>query len=94
MTFIQGRGRPRQESTSEGLLGSLLPPESSHDEAPVKLSAEPLIAKYIEKDLQKIFRTVFEAQAPSSDGPHEKPMKARLSDVYCGKSHMEHYNFC
>ena len=36
---------------------------------------------------------VFEARA-SSDGAHEKPLKAKSPDVYCGKSYMECYNIC
>ena len=53
-----------------------------------------LVTKYTEEDLQRILKTVFEARTPSSDGPGEKPLKARSPDVYCGKSHMECYNFC
>ena len=49
--------------------------------------------KYTEKDLQKILRTVLKART-LSDGTREKPLMARLPDIYCGKSHMECYNFC
>ena len=49
---------------------------------------------YTKKDLQKIFKVVLEAQASSFDGSHKKLLKARSSDVYCDKSHMEWYNFC
>ena len=94
MTFIWSCGRLCRERISEGPLGSSPPLKSSHDEAPVNLPAKPLVAKYIEEDLQRILRTVFEARAPPSDGPCEKPLKARSPDVYCGKSHMECYNFC
>ena len=94
MTSIRGRGRPCRERTSEGPLGFLPPPESSHDEGPVNPLAEPPIAKYTEEDLQNIFRTVLKTRAHPSDGPHEKPLKARSPDVYCGKSHIECYNFC
>ena len=91
MTLIRGRGRPRRKRTSEG---SSPPPESIYNETPVNSSTvEPPVAKYIEEDLQKILRTVFKAQAPS-DGAREKPLKARLCDVYCGKFHIECYNFC
>ena len=93
MTSIQGRGRLRRERTSKGLLGSSPPPESIHDETPVNPPAEPLVTKYTEENLQRILRTVLKAQAPPFDGPREKPLKARSSDVYCGKSHMEFYNF-
>ena len=91
MTLIRGRGRPRRKRNSEG---SSPPPESIYDETPVNPPAESPVAKYTEEDLQKILRTALEAQAPPSDGPREKPLKARLPDVYRSKSHMEYYNFC
>ena len=91
MTSIRGRGRACKERTSEG---SSPPPESIYDETPVNPPAvKPPVPKYTEEDLQKILRTVLEARAPS-DGAREKPLKARLPDVYCGKSYMECYNFC
>ena len=55
---------------------------------------ESSFAKYTEENLQKILRTVLEAQALPSDGSRKKLLKARLPDVYCGKSYMECYNFC
>ena len=95
MTSIRGRGRPRREHASEGPSGSLPPPESSHDKAPVNPpTVEPPVVKYTEEDLQRILRTVFEARAPPSDGVCENPLKARSSDVYRGKSYIECYNFC
>ena len=94
MTSIRGRGCLCRERTSKSLLGSSLPPKFSHDETPVNLPARPPIAKYTEEDLQRILRTVLEVLAPSSDGPREKPLKARSPDVYRGKSHIEYYNFC
>ena len=69
--------------------------ESSYDKTPVNPPAVRLpIAKYIEKNLQKILITVFEAQVLPFDSSREKSLKARSPDVYCGKSHMECYNFC
>ena len=94
MTSIWDHGRPWQERTSEGLLGSSPPPESSHDETLINPPAEPLIAKYTEEDLQKILKTVLKAQACPSDGPRKKALKARSPDVYCSKFNMECYNFC
>ena len=95
MTFIRGHGRPHQKRISEGLSGSLSPLESSHNETPVNLpTVETLVAKYTEKDLQKILKTVLEARTPPFDGVCEKPFKARLPDVYRGKSHIKCYNFC
>ena len=84
MTSIQGHGRPRRKRTSKGLLGSLPPPESSHDNGVVNPLAEPPVAKYIKEDLQRILRTVLKAQALPSDGPHENPLKARSPDVSHG----------
>ena len=94
MIFIQGRERSYRECISEGPLGYSLPPEFSHDEISVNPPAKPPIAKYTEEDLQKIFWTVFEAQAPLSDGACKKSLKPRSPDVYCGKFHIEWYNFC
>ena len=94
MTSIQGRRRPHWEHISEGLSGSSPPLKSSYDEALANSFAEPPVAKYIKRDLQKIFGTVLKARAPSSDGTCEKPLKTRLPDVYCSKSHIECYNFC
>ena len=91
MTSIQDRGRPCRERTSKG---SSPPLESIHDEIPVNSPAVELpVSKYIEENLQTIFRTIFEAWA-TSDGAHEKPLKPRSPDVYLRKSHMEFYNFC
>ena len=95
MTSIRDRGRPCRKHAFKGPLGSLPPPESSYDEAPVNPPAiEPPVAKYTEEDLQRILRTVLEARAPPSDGVREKSLKAKSPDVYYGKSHMECYNFC
>ena len=73
-----------------------------------KPPADTSIPKYSEDDLQRIFKTVLEARAPVpvsapapalvpapvvSEMPQEK-LKARFPDVYCGKSHMDCYNFC
>ena len=71
-----------------------------------KFPADTSISKYSENDLQRILKAVLEAQdlvlapictlvlAPVvSKVPWEK-LKARSSDVYCGKSLMDCYNFC
>ena len=94
MTSIRGHGHPCRERISESLLESLPPPEPSHDETPVNLLAEPPVAKYIEEDLQRIFRTVLKTRVSSFHSLREKPLKAKLPDVYYGKSHIECYNFC
>ena len=66
------------------------------------------ILKYSEDDLQRIFKAVLEARAPVpapipapapapapivAKAPREK-LKTRFPDLYCGKSHMDCYNFC
>ena len=94
MTSIWGCGRSCRERISKVLLGSSPLPKSSYDKTSVNPLAEPLVAKYIEEDLQKILKTIFKARAPPSDGPRKKPLKVRSPDIYCGKSHMEYYNFC
>ena len=94
MTSIRGRGRPCRECISKSPLVSSSLPESSHDKAPANPLAESLVAKYTEKDLQKILRIVLKARAPPSDGTRKKLLKARSLDIYCGKSHIECYNFC
>ena len=98
MTLIRGRKCTCRERTSKDLLGSSPPPKSSHNKALVNPLAigpsKPPITKYIKENLQKIFKTVLEAQAPPFDRPREKLLKARLFDVYCDKFHMEYYNFC
>ena len=92
MTLIQGRERLYRVRTSNG---SSPPPKFINDEIPVNPpTIEPPVAKYTEKDLQKILRTVLKTQAPPSDGIREKLLKARLPNVYYGNSHMECYNFC
>lgn len=40
-----------------------------------------------------MIQMVFEAHAPK-DGVRDKAIKARSSDVYYERSHMECYNFC
>lgn len=46
---------------------------------------------YTEKDLQQIIQTVLTAQAPKE--ACGKRLKAKLPDLYHGKSHIEYYNF-
>ena len=98
MTSIQGYKRPCRKHISKSVLGSLSLLESSHDKVPVDPPAvgsfKPPVAKYTEENLQKILRSVIEAQVPSFDGPYEKLLKARSPDINCGNSYIECYNFC
>ena len=65
MNLIWGRRRLCRDYISKSSLRSLAPPESSYDKALVDLpavsSSEPSVANYIEKNLQKILKTVLEA---------------------------------
>ena len=57
--------------------------------------------RYSDADLQRIFRTVLETRpsvfAPQPlvfpDSLSKRPLKARFPELYCGKTHMECYNF-
>ena len=57
--------------------------------------------RYSEADVQPIFRTVLETEPPAPapqplvfpDGSCERPLKTSFSELYCGKTHMECYNF-
>ena len=94
MTLIWHHERSCKKRISEG---SSSPPESSQNKAPVDPPISPSnshVAKYIEENLQRILRTVLEAQAPPSDRPRKKPLKAKLLDMNCGKFYIECYNFC
>ena len=71
--------------------------------APAPVDANATV-KYLEANLKRIFRTVLEARPPVPalsrqpfvflEGPCEKPLKARFLELYCGKTHIECYNFC
>ena len=69
---------------------------------PVAIVPTTDVPKYSEDDLQRILKTVLEARTPTpapapapivSKLPQDK-LKARFPDVYCGKFHMDYYNFC
>ena len=103
ITLIQSYRHLQRKQTSKSPLKSLPSLKSSHDKQPLVnfLVVDPIIsfsgpsiAKYIEDDLQKIFRIVLKAHTPLFDRFCENLLKARLPDVYCGKFHIEYYNFC
>ena len=68
-------------------------------------SADLSVVRYLKDDLQRILRTVLDfrpptpvpapviADDPHSEGPCERPLKARFPDIYWGKTHLECYNF-
>ena len=42
----------------------------------------------------KVFMETTQAQAQALAEPQERPLKARTSEIYSGKSHMDCYHFC
>ena len=76
-------------------------PASNHASDPSHASApapvEPTLAlKYSEADLMRILKIFSETkgQEPKAEVPRERPLKAKVPDVYFGKSHMDCYHFC
>ena len=92
MTLIQSCKCPCRKQTSEDLSGSLPPLDSNHNNSvdPIMNLLKSLIAKYIKKNQQKILKTVLKAQVSPFKRPRKKMLNARLSDVYCSKSHIEY----
>ena len=78
-------------------MGFSLSLELSHDKVLVNLptisSPKLTAAKYTKKDLQKIFKIVIEARAFPLNRTRKKSVKIRSPGVYCGKFHIECYNF-
>ena len=99
--LIQGHKHFYKERTSKSFLGSLSFLKSSHDKLSIDSpiidsivdSFKFFIAKYIKENLQKILRTVLETRILSSNKLYKKLLKAKSPDVYCGKFHIEYYNF-
>ena len=106
MTLIQGQSCLCQERTSVALLYFFLPHKSEFCKQSARFSRLAIVTdvpKYIKNDLQRILKTVLEAWTPASvpaPAPatsqkfEDKLLKARFLDVYCGKSHIDCYNFC
>ena len=76
-------------------------PAPSHVSTPSRASAlalvEPTLAlKYSEADLMRILKIFSETkdQEPQAEIPCERPLKAKVPDVYFGKSHIDCYHFC
>ena len=67
-------------------------------------SANSFVVRYLEDDIQQILRTVLDSRSPApvpapvvaaaahSEGPHERRLKARFTDIYKSKTHLECYN--
>lgn len=69
----------------------------SHASASISILVEFIIAlNYNEEDLMKILKIILKIKGPKlkSEFPSKRPLKAKVSDVYFGKSHMECYYFC
>ena len=49
---------------------------------------------YSNEEVQDIIQTVMGVKPAATKGPRERPLKARLPDVYRGNNHMACYNFC
>ncbi len=107
MTSVRGRGRPTRRGQAseaplsngdhEDPLGSNEPGPSEAPEAPIGPPDTPLptfrtpdVARYIQKDMDHLLQTFLQA---SKGGSGDK-VKAKTPDVYCGRSHIECYNFC
>ena len=114
MTLVQDHSHPHRGrffvissvAPSIAPAGSSLPPKSEFSEqsnGPLGLkffAATIGVSKYVEDDLQQIFKAVLKAQALApapalviSKMPQEK-LKARFPDIYRGKFHIDCYNFC
>lgn len=68
----------------------------------LELSAKPFviffIVNYLEDNIQHILKTVFETRSPITIiAPFERSwkrlLKAKFPNIYCGKTHIECYNF-
>lgn len=109
MTLIWGYGYLHRKYPSVALPNSFLSPFklrnklSNQPTRPLRAKffttvifvTASTIFKYIERDLQQIFKTILEAQVPTtSEKLWDKLLKARFPNVYCEKSYMEYYNFC
>ena len=107
MILVRGRRRLCREcpsiAPSVAPPGSFPPLKSEISKQPdgtlgPKSPAATSVPKYSKDDLQRIFKAILEAWAPTlapavSEIPWEK-LKACSPDVYHGKSHMDYYNFC
>ena len=60
------------------------------------------MARYFNKDLQQIVKTILETKTPAlvlqllvfPNEPCERPLKAKFPDLYCGMTYMKCYNLC
>ncbi len=71
-------------------LEALFGPEVPAGLPQALLPTAPDVVRYTQKDMDHLLQTFFQAL---KDGSGNK-LKAKISDVYCGRSHIEYYNFC
>ncbi len=109
MTLVRGQVQPTQRTqASEAPInrsndGDHEDPLASNKPGPSKAPAEapagppqtlspaaPNIVRYTQKDIDHSLQTFLQA----SKGGSGDILKAKILDVYRGKSHMECYNFC
>lgn len=67
---------------------------NSSNLAPIPATLQVL--KYTKNNLEQIFKTVLESRTPALkkfDKPQEKPLKAKVPDVYRSKFYKDYYNF-
>lgn len=90
-------------SSDEGTLGpsnaGTPVPTPAHSRAPSPAPAPGSDFKYTEGDFQRVTKlyvdSIVQAQTQlpiHQEGPRERPLKARFSDLYFGKSHMVNLN--
>ena len=88
---------PASKSDSES--NELGNPEKSTlapNHASVPAPVEPTLAlKYSKADLIRILKIFSEAksQKPKAEVPCKWPLKDKVPDVYCGKTHIDYYHF-
>ena len=70
-------------------------PVPSHAGTPA-LTESTLALKYSEADLMRILKifSKTKSQKPKAKVLRERPLKAKVPDIYFGKSHIDCYHFC
>ena len=70
---------------------------SAPSHASIPAPMKPTLAlKYSKADLMRILKifSKTKAQEPKAEVPHERPLKAKILDIYFRKSYMDCYHFC
>lgn len=77
------------------------PPAFKSVSSPVPSITPPAtlsIAKYLEDNLQHILKTVQKTRTLAfmalPKGLRKRPLKAKFSNIYQGKTYIKYYNFC